>query len=195
MSRRSASPNETSASSSASPKPDACLDSPEQPRTGRRVRAISQPSESDDAFLYQQTSSTGFLPDGTFRVVLEGQTISPDLSPNSRHRWRKINATTELRKIVRMAAISAQNEHAVRRTDGYPFTGKVHITATVYWEKARKIWDNTNLIIALKGAFDGLEDASLFENDRQVATFSVDQRRAPLGVPYLVLEVSHGTGS
>lgn len=80
---------------------------------------------------------------------------------NARVHWaRKAGAVKQYRFQAHMKALVALGKERVSWKKA-----KVHITA--YFPTARHL-DPTNLIDALKPAFDGLEDAGVIENDKNL---------------------------
>lgn len=80
---------------------------------------------------------------------------------NARVHWaRKAGAVKQYRFLTRFRAMTAMGETKLAWKKA-----KVHITA--YFPTARHL-DPTNLIDALKPAFDGLEDAGVIENDKNL---------------------------
>lgn len=166
-------------------------DSPEPQHIERWRRTPSRSSASDDAYLYRQMLSIGWSADGSRLTVAIENDLDIRLSPNRRKKWDKINATTELRNAIRMTTMSLLNSRAIaRKPNDVLYLGDVRVKATVYWGPHRKYWDNTNVMIALKPVFDGLEDAGVLLNDRQIKKLEVDQRRSPHRHGNLVIEVT-----
>lgn len=85
------------------------------------------------------------------------------LKPNGRyHYMAKHRATSQYRE---WAYLAAQSAIAHNR----PFVGIRKPTArvTAYWRTTRKM-DGDNLLATMKAAFDGLTDAGIWTDDREV---------------------------
>lgn len=93
------------------------------------------------------------------------------LSPNAREHWAKRAKAT---KALRTATWAA----AIRDGSVTPIRGPVRMTACIYWPKHRQRMDADNAAACLKGLIDGLTDARVWLDDRQlVASPVVTQER------------------
>jgi hypothetical protein len=99
--------------------------------------------------------------------------------------WReKAAAVRTFREAAGWSAVQGRMEYLGRDplfdtfVPGDPiFAGPVAITAVIGWGKGRKTMDATNAQAALKAAIDGLQDANIFANDKQVVRLDVRQER------------------
>ena len=93
----------------------------------------------------------------------------PALSPNGRHHWAvKARATKEARLMAEMQA---------RRLPAYQRRAwaAAEIQTTVYLPNARKA-DRDNLLASCKAYFDGLTDAGVLADDRDVVHLPLQRR-------------------
>jgi Holliday junction resolvase RusA-like endonuclease len=97
-------------------------------------------------------------------------TITIPLPPKEvRNNWRghwakKAAAVKTCRTETRLIAVRAIASSEM--SDGLPWK-KASVKVTAYFPTARHL-DPTNLIDALKPAFDGLQDAGVIENDKEL---------------------------
>jgi hypothetical protein len=93
-------------------------------------------------------------------------TITIPLPPKEvRNNWRghwakKAGAVKQYRLLARFRATTAMGSTK-------PMWKKASVKVTAYFPTARHL-DPTNLIDALKPAFDGLQDAGVIENDKEL---------------------------
>ena len=117
-----------------------------------------------------------------------------ECSPNYRQAWRGRHEAT---KAFRRAAYSAAMQKyggfdCEPRFNGEPipiFSGNVIVRAVIAWGKGRKSQDPANAIGSLKPALDGLEDAAIVANDKQIQGVTISQCRDPEGRGYVMLTV------
>jgi Holliday junction resolvase RusA-like endonuclease len=95
----------------------------------------------------------------------------------SHHVWGPQAAT--LREAVGWAAGDARMQWG--GPDDIVFRGPVRIYAKITWPKGRQRCDFQAAVHALKAAVDGLEDAEVLANDKQVMGMDVEQIRADRG--------------
>ena len=90
---------------------------------------------------------------------------SPDVSPNGRVNWRvKAKAAKELRQIAMLAALPNGKAFG-------PVTRPCKVSYTIYWPKGARKMDPDNAIGSCKALLDGLCDAGVIANDRNVTGF------------------------
>lgn len=153
------------------------------------IQAKSRVSSSEPESTSPSTSWIAWSSDGSVRFVIP-TTPSPALNKNARRQWARIVATKDLRTLTRYAAISVFNGKVLREPSALPvFRGDVQVEAEVFWEKSRRICDNTNLIGMLSPVWDGMQDVGIVENDQQIKKFHVEQFRDPDGSGYTVITV------
>jgi Holliday junction resolvase RusA-like endonuclease len=75
------------------------------------------------------------------------------------------------------------------------FAGPVRATVIVNWEKGRRRGDTTNVEAALKPLWDGLTDAGVWVDDRQLIDVVLVQGRDVEGRGHVFIEISDGTPS
>ena len=86
-----------------------------------------------------------------------------ELSPNAREHWAsKARAVKTMRRAAWACA------HETLNGERPMLTGPVLVDATIGWAKGRKTVDPDNAVAMLKSAIDGLTDAGLWANDREV---------------------------
>jgi Holliday junction resolvase RusA-like endonuclease len=73
------------------------------------------------------------------------------------------------------------------------FVGPVRASVIINWEKGRKRGDTTNVEAALKPLWDGLTDAGVWADDKQLVDVTLVQGRDPYGCGSVVIELSDGT--
>ena len=109
----------------------------------------------------------------------------------SHHAWGPEAA--KLRDAACEAAVLNRAAHGWHLSDGPATTAPVRIAAVIAWPAGRNRCDFQAAVHALKPAVDGLEDALIVANDRQVVGMDVRQVRAerddPDGWIELTLEV------
>jgi hypothetical protein len=118
-------------------------------------------------------------------------------SPNYRQHWRGRHAATKAFREVagwkavqgRMVYLGLTMMDAVI-LDHPVFSGPVAVAARIAWSKGRKTMDPSNAAGSLKPAIDGLQDARIVANDKQVVSLEVTQDRDKAGRGYVVLEVN-----
>jgi hypothetical protein len=114
-----------------------------------------------------------------------------ECSPNWYGPWRKkAKAVAELRETAWKAALEAKNDFCYLTYEAVFDAVPVAIHAVIHWGKGRKTMDDTNAASALKAAIDGLQDADIFGNDKQVRQLTVEQQRAADGIGRITLTVS-----
>lgn len=87
------------------------------------------------------------------------------------------DAAAPLRASAKWEAVKAAM--AVRSINGGAiFDGPVTVRVCVRWPKGRRMPDVEALSLACKPAVDGLQDALIFANDRQIAEICYRQERA-----------------
>ncbi len=107
------------------------------------------------------------------RIVIP-VTPAAELSPNARCHWRvRAKAVKQLRTAAKYCAYSAMG----RVPDGSMFDGPVAIRTTIAWEPRRRIMDGDNALACCKALFDGLQDARIIQDDKQVTHLPVVQTR------------------
>ena len=98
----------------------------------------------------------------------------PCLLPNAQRRTHFHTWGPEARALREATAWSA----AMSPDLGPTITGPVRIKAVIAWPKRRSGCDFQAAVHALKAAVDGLEDAQVIANDRQVKGMDIEQIRA-----------------
>jgi hypothetical protein len=112
------------------------------------------------------------------------------LSQNSRCHWRKrADVVKQTRALARYCGIDARYDYLNSFSDQVVFDGPVRVSAVIGWSKGRKRMDNQNAIACLKSHVDGLQDASIVGDDKQVTEFEIQQGRDPEGVGFVRLEI------
>ncbi len=110
-------------------------------------------------------------------IVVPG---SPDpiLSPNRRrHGFDKAGAVAQHRRDARYAAVAS----AQGFTKEQPlFSGPVSVTLLVRWGKGQRSRDLDTVAICCKPYLDGLTDAGIWSDDRQIARLTAMQERWPV---------------
>lgn len=92
------------------------------------------------------------------------------LSPNARVHWSvKNRAAREFRALAKYAAMQ----------DGRPATilGPVSVSVRVLWPARRRKSDADNALASVKAAVDGLTDAGVWQDDRQIVRMSIEQEK------------------
>lgn len=101
-----------------------------------------------------------------YRVIVPG-VPDADLSPNARlHRLVEARKVRELREFAGWSA----KQYA----PAAPLSGPLIVTVTVCWPKRRKRHDADNVYV--KPALDGLTDAQIWHDDRQISELRVRQQ-------------------
>lgn len=125
-------------------------------------------------------------------TITIGEVPSSDLFPN---RARTIgfhavsDAAAPLRASAKWEAIKAAM--AVRSINGGAiFAGPVTVRVCVRWPKGRRMPDVEALSLACKPAVDGLQDALIFANDRQIAEICYRQERADDRIGCIEFEIA-----
>jgi Holliday junction resolvase RusA-like endonuclease len=106
----------------------------------------------------------------TIRRVIVPSCPADVLSPNARVHWSARNrAVREYRALAKYAAMQ----------DGRPVTvlGPVDISVRVLWPARRRKSDADNALASCKAALDGLVDAGVIGDDRQVQRMSIEQEK------------------
>jgi Holliday junction resolvase RusA-like endonuclease len=129
------------------------------------------------------------IPQTPPRALMPNATTVPGRRGPRRMHWGdKATAIREYREFVGWIA--------KQRFDGQPtpiFAGSVRATVIVNWEKGRKCGDTTNVEAALKPLWDGLTDAGVWADDKQLVDVTLVQGRDPYGCGSVVIELSDGT--
>lgn len=115
----------------------------------------------------------------------------PAVSPNARCHWAtKAKAVKQQRQDAAWAAQVAKANLSCAA--GYPVWERATIHATFYRPKGRVAMDQDNAIASLKASIDGLADAGIFANDRNVTwlapTQVIGKRAGNLARVVLVIE-------
>lgn len=99
------------------------------------------------------------------------------LSPNARLHWAQKSSFAKLARLE--AKLVAQNE--ILREKNWKQFEKVRVWPTIYVRAKRNFLDDDNALSCLKPFFDGLADAGIVKNDRQMKRmtpeFAVDPDR------------------
>lgn len=119
---------------------------------------------------------------------------SPDriLAPNRRaHGRAKAAATAQHRGDAKYAALAVMG--GMLLTDGgvdIPlFTGPVAVSLLVRWAKGARSKDLDSVAICCKPFCDGLTDAKIWDDDRQIAKLTIQQERDATGKGEVVITV------
>lgn len=125
------------------------------------------------------------MPDLVSLVVTVPMCPPRHVSPNARVHWS-----------VRSSSVSAYREAAgwaAREALGccaYPFfVGDVEVEVTVRWSRGRRRVDVDNAVAMLKPALDGLTDARVWRDDRQIVSIALRQEHGVGGVGETVIVV------
>lgn len=111
-----------------------------------------------------------------------------ELSPNSRCYWRvKAAATKAFRTEAQLMAINAMNEQ-LRPLAKRPRWKSAKVQCTFY-RRTRHKTDPDNLISSVKAAFDGLTDAGVWSDDRDLTHLPPVTKHDPKN-PRLEIEVN-----
>ena len=106
----------------------------------------------------------------THRLVL-GMALDPLLSPNARAHWAKRHKH----------GASARREAgwlAKEQRPAHPLTGPLAVSVTICWAGKRgRLPDADNALAMCKPALDGLTDAGVWGDDRQIEQLTVRQER------------------
>ena len=92
------------------------------------------------------------------------------LSPNARAHWsRKNRAAQDYRALAKYAALQ----------DGPldPLLGPLSVEVRVLWPARRRKADADNALASVKAAVDGLTDAGVWGDDRQIVRMSIEQEK------------------
>ena len=113
---------------------------------------------------------------------------SKDLSPNARVYWRRKSEAVKLaRQEAKLKAESAMNELNWRK----PPRWKSATVAIHWYARTRHKTDSDNMLASCKAVFDGLEDAGIVENDRQM-TYLPPVKHVDAKNPRLEIDVTGG---
>jgi Holliday junction resolvase RusA-like endonuclease len=107
---------------------------------------------------------------GVVRRVIVPSCPDERLSPNARvHRMERYRVARDYRALAKYAALQ----------DGpvTPMMGPVSVTVRVLWPKRRKLNDADNALASCKAALDGLVDAGILGDDRQVRRMTIEQEK------------------
>lgn len=106
----------------------------------------------------------------THRLVL-GMALDPLLSPNARVHWAKRHKHGSSARET--AGWLAREQRPAR-----PFGGSLAVSVTICWANKRgKLPDADNALSMCKPVIDGLSDAGIWQDDRQIAQLTVRQER------------------
>lgn len=109
------------------------------------------------------------------------------LSLNGRAHWRvKAKHAREYRITAQWAGVAARGTCG----GGPILRGAVQVHYVFAWEKGRKRMDFDNLVGLGKPALDGLVDAGIIGDDREVVAMSAEQTRDPSGRGYLEVTIT-----
>lgn len=133
----------------------------------------------------------------TARRIIVPMAPDPALSPNTQVHW---GTKARRAKEARVAAWAAGVES---RNGWHTIDGSVTVKAIICWPKGRKRMDQDNAIACLKPYLDGLTDALVWGDDKQVVSVDVEQvswgetdkaarMHYPAGVVMIDVEVSDG---
>lgn len=118
-----------------------------------------------------------------------------ELLPNAARRTdyrRKASLSRPLRDLAKWAAIEAALP--IRSINGGPiFLGPVRMRVTVFWGKGRQRPDVSGLGHAVKAMEDGLTDALIWTDDRQVVEACYRQSRDGTGQGFTRFEIEEAT--
>jgi Holliday junction resolvase RusA-like endonuclease len=125
-------------------------------------------------------------------VVTVPRTPPSQLLPNAARRtdWHvKSDLSRPLRELAKWEAIKAALP--VRSVNGgVIFDGPVRMRVRVFWEKGRNRPDTSGLGHAVKAMEDGLTDAGIWHDDRQVIEACYAQGKDPEGTGYTEFTIS-----
>lgn len=113
-------------------------------------------------------------------TVIIPTTPPSELFPNAARRLnyhRRAALEKDLRETAMLAGMAAALP--LRSINGGPiFTGPVTVRVVVHWEKGRRRPDTSALALAVKSLEDGLTDAHIWVDDRQVREVCYTQWKA-----------------
>lgn len=93
-----------------------------------------------------------------------------ELNPNARVHWRPYRrASGALRTAAKYAALADGPIDLI--------AGRVDVSIRVCWPKRRRVLDADNALASCKAALDGLTDAGVWRDDRQMRRVTVEQER------------------
>lgn len=110
----------------------------------------------------------------------------PDLAPNRRvHGLSKAKPTAQHRADAKHAALEL-----IAREPRPIFTGPVAVTVRLLWGKGERRHDLDSCAVMVKPMLDGLTDAELWRDDRQMKQLTVSQDRDPArtGAVHIIVE-------
>lgn len=106
----------------------------------------------------------------THRLVL-GMALDPLLSPNARAHWAK-------RHKHGTTARETAGWLAREQRPAQPLSGPLAVSVTIYWAGKRgRLPDADNAMAMLKSVVDGITDARVWLDDRQIEQLTVRQER------------------
>lgn len=106
----------------------------------------------------------------THRLVL-GMALDPLLSPNARAHWAKRHKHGATARET--AGWLAREQRPAR-----PLSGPLAVSVTICWAACKsKLPDIDNSMAAAKSILDGLTDANVWHDDRQIEQLTVRQER------------------
>lgn len=119
-------------------------------------------------------------PGGRSLRITVHEVPSSDLFPNKARtlsHYRIADAVAPLRNSAKYDAIAAAMQ--VRSINGGAiFAGPVRVRVCVCWPKGRRMPDVDGLGLCCKGAIDGLTDAKIWDDDRQIVEVCYRQTTA-----------------
>ena len=119
-------------------------------------------------------------------IVVPGSP-SPELAPNRRaHGFAKAAATRQHRQDACYAAYAVA-PHAI---DVPGFLGPVAVSVLIRWGKGHRRHDLDSCAVCAKPYLDGLTDAGIWRDDRQIVCLAVMQERDPSGRGEVVITVT-----
>lgn len=124
----------------------------------------------------------------TITVTVPGSP-SPELAPNRRaHGFAKAAATRQHRWDAFYAAVAARPDDRLRRI-GPIFTGPVAVAVLIRWGKGHRRHDLDSCAVCAKPYLDGLTDADIWVDDRQIKRLTIEQERDESGRGEVVIRV------
>jgi Holliday junction resolvase RusA-like endonuclease len=112
---------------------------------------------------------------------------SPELAPNRRaHGFAKAAATRQHRHDAQMAAYEAFPRTEL---DWPRFEGPVAVSVLIRWGKGHRRHDLDSCAVSTKPYLDGLTDAGIWGDDRQIARLTIEQERDESGRGEVVIRV------
>ncbi len=125
-------------------------------------------------------------------TIVVPRTPPSKLLPNAARRTSfhvKADLSRPLRELARWEAI--KQAMAIRSVNGGAvFAGPVRVRVKVFWERGRRRPDCDGLGLAVKAMQDGLGDALIFSDDRQIveACYGQEKTNDPQGWTEFVIE-------